>query len=95
MVDKTYLRANSRSTVRLIVCFAVELQSFVSDCTTPPTIEKLRSKGIPMHVYGVSVYYAYTGSQLNGHGGSRSKQIERGSNFDLENESCFFDTQEA
>ena len=34
--------------------------------------EKLRSKGIAMHVYGISVYYALTGNQLNALGQSRS-----------------------
>ena len=27
-----------------------------------PTIKKLRSKGVAMHAYGVSVYYTYTRS---------------------------------
>ena len=70
MVDKPYHRANSRSSPRPIARFAKELQRFVCDRTTPPIIEKLRSKGIAMHAYGVSVYYAYTGSQLNGPGWS-------------------------
>ena len=73
MVDKPYHRANSRSSFRPIVRFAVEPQSFVCDRATPPTIEKLRSKGVAMHAHGVSVYYTYTGSQLNGPGWSRSK----------------------
>ena len=33
--------------------FVVEIQR-----TTPPIIEKLRSKGVAMHAYGVSAYYA-------------------------------------
>ena len=45
----------------------------------PPIIEKLRSKGVAMHVYGVSIYYAYTGSQLNGPGWSHSKWTQRSS----------------
>ena len=65
MVDKPYRRVNSRSSPRPIVCFAEELQRFVCNHTTPPNIEKLQSKGVAMHAYGVSVYYAYTGSQLN------------------------------
>ena len=64
--DKPYHRANSRSSVRPIARFAVELQSFVCDGTSPPIIEKLWSKGVAMHAYGVSVYYRYTRSQLNG-----------------------------
>ena len=38
--------------------FIVEIQRFVCDRATPPIIEKLRSKGIAMHAYGVSAYYA-------------------------------------
>ena len=58
--------------VQVLDRFAVELQSFVCDRAPPPTMEKLRSKGVAMHVYGVSVYYTYTGSQLNGLGWSRA-----------------------
>ena len=65
MVDKPYHRANSHSSFRLIVHFAVELQSFVCDRTTPPTIEKLRSKGVAMHAFSISIYYEYTRSQMD------------------------------
>ena len=58
MVDKLYHRANPCSRLRPIARFVVEIQRFVSDCTTPPIIEKLRSKGVAMHAYGVSAYYA-------------------------------------
>ena len=68
-----YHRGNSRSSLRPIVHFAEELQCFVCDRATPLIIEKMRSKVVAMHAYGVSVYYAYTGSQLNGPGWSRSK----------------------
>ena len=95
MVDKLYHRANSHSSPRLIARFTEELQCFVCDRATPPVIEKLQSKGIAMHTYGVWVYYAYTGSQLNGPGWSCSKwmqKIEWESNFALDIESCrFFD----
>ena len=47
-----------QSSFRLIVHFVVEIQRFVCDRATPPIIEKLRSKGVAMHAYGVSVYYA-------------------------------------
>ena len=57
MVDKLYHRANPCSSLRLIVCLVVEIQRFVCDCATPPVIEKLRSKGVAMHAYGVSAYY--------------------------------------
>ena len=57
MVDKLYHRANPRSSLRLIARFVVEIQRFVCNCATPPIIEKLLSKGIAMHMYGVSAYY--------------------------------------
>ena len=77
MFDKLYHRANLCSGFRPIACFAVELQHFLCDRTTPPTIEKLRSKSVAMHAYGVSIYYTYTGSQLNGPGWSCSKWTQR------------------
>ena len=58
MVDKLYHRANPRSSLRLIARFVVEIHRFVCDCATPPINEKLRSKGVAMHAYGVSAYYA-------------------------------------
>ena len=57
MVDKLYYRANPRSSLRPIVRLVVEIQRFVCDRATPPIIEKLRSKGVAMHAYGVSAYY--------------------------------------
>ena len=65
IVDKLYHRANPRSSFRPIARFVVEIQCLVCDCATPPIIEKLRSKGIAMHAYGVSAYYAWTRNQLN------------------------------
>ena len=35
----------------------VEIQRFVYNRITPPIIEKLRSKGIAMHTYGIPAYY--------------------------------------
>ena len=58
MVDKLYHRANPRSSFRPTVRFVMEIQRFVCDRATPPIIEKLRSKDVAMHVYGVSAYYA-------------------------------------
>ena len=58
MVDKLYLRANPRSSFRLITRFVVEIQRFVCNRAIPPIIEKLRFKGVAMHAYGVSAYYA-------------------------------------
>ena len=58
MVDKLYHRANPRSSLRLIARFVVEIQHFVCDSATPPIIKKLRSKGVAMHAYDISAYYA-------------------------------------
>jgi hypothetical protein len=58
MVDKLYHRTNPHSSFRPIARLAVELQRFVCDRATPPIIEKLRPKGVAMHAYGVSAYYA-------------------------------------
>ena len=58
MIDKIYHRANLRSSFKPIVLFVVEIQCFVCDRATPPIIEKLQSKGITMHAYGISAYYA-------------------------------------
>ena len=77
--DKLYRTANSCSSLRPIARFAEELQRFVCDRTTPLLIEKLPSKGVAMHAYGISVYYAYTQSQLNGPGWSHSKCTQRSS----------------
>ena len=54
MVDKLYRRVNLRSSLMPIAHFVVEIQR---DRATPPIIEKLRSKGVAMHTYGVSAYY--------------------------------------
>ena len=56
--DKLYHRANPRSSFRATVRFVVEIQRFVCDRAAPPIIEKLRSKCVAMHVYGVSAYCA-------------------------------------
>ena len=48
----------TRSSLRPIARFVVEIQCFVCDRATPPIIEKLRSKGVAMHAEGVSAYYA-------------------------------------
>ena len=58
MVDKLYHRANPRSSFRPITHFVLEIQHFVCDCATPPIIEKVRSKAVALHAYGVSAYYA-------------------------------------
>ena len=51
-------RANRPTSLRPIARFALELERFVHDHATPTENEKLRSKGVAMHTYGVSVYYA-------------------------------------
>ena len=56
--EKLYPRANLPPSLRLIVHFTLELEGFVCDPATPTTNEKLRSKGVAMHAYSVSVYYA-------------------------------------
>ena len=58
MTDKHYHRTSPRSSSRLIARFVVEIEHFVYDHDTPPLIEKLRSKGVAMHAYSVSGYYA-------------------------------------
>ena len=44
--------------LRPVARFVVKIQQFVCDHATPSIIEKLRSKGVAMHAYGVSAYYA-------------------------------------
>ena len=53
-----YHRANLPPSLRPIARLAVELERFVCDRATPSIIEKLQSKGVAMHAYGVSAYYA-------------------------------------
>ena len=55
--DKLYHRANPPASLRLIVCFALEIVSFVCDRATCIENEKLRSKGVAMYAYSVSAYY--------------------------------------
>ena len=94
--DKLYDRANYLPSLRPIAHFAWELACFGHDRATPTIIEKLRSKGVAMHAYSVSVYYAWTGNQLNGPGRSCWKwtpKVALGSNFVDDNEwRFFFDT---
>ena len=74
------------------MCFAEELQRFVCDRATPPIIEKLRSTGVAVHAYGVSVYYAYSGSQMDLGGAVRNERKDRARvEFRLDSESRFFD----
>jgi hypothetical protein len=91
--ETLYHRANLPPSFRLIACFPLEIQRFIYDRAPLIKIEKLRPEGIAIHAYGVSIHYAYTGNQLNGHGRSRSKwtpKVELGSNFIVDNESRFF-----
>ena len=81
VVGKLYHRDNSRSSFRIITRFAVEPERLVWDRATPPIFKKLRSKGVAMHMYGVSVYHVWTGNQLNGPGWSRLKWKYRLSEF--------------
>ena len=66
MVDKLYHRANLRSSLRPIMCLVVEIQRFVCDRATPLIIEKLQSKGVARHAYGVSAYYRDPEMDLGG-----------------------------
>ena len=52
-----YNRANLPPSLRLIACFALELERFVHNRATPTNVEKLQSKVVAMQVYSVSVYY--------------------------------------
>ena len=65
---------------------------FVHDLATHIEIKKLRSEGVAMYVYSISVYYARTRNQLNGHGGlfKINTRIEQGSNFVVDNKSRLF-----
>ena len=57
-IELTYVQVLDRSRASLW-----SYKSFVCDRATPPTIKKLRSKGVTMHAYDVAVYDACTGSQ--------------------------------
>ena len=41
-----------------IARFALELECFIHDRATPTENEKLQCKGVAMHAYSVSIYYA-------------------------------------
>ena len=64
----------------------MELERFVCDRVTPTIIEKLQSKGIAMRAYGISVYYAYTGSQMDLGGAVQNGQKDR-ARFELQSSS--------
>ena len=66
IIENLYHRANLRPIAR----FALELERFVHDRDTSIENEKLCFEGVAMYAYGVSVYYAWTGNQLNGPGRS-------------------------
>ena len=57
IVTKQLWYPHPRSDFRPITHFVVKLERFLCDRTTPPIIQKLRSKGVTMHVYGVSAFY--------------------------------------
>ena len=52
------LELNSPASLRLIARFALEIARFVCDRATRIENEKLRSEGVAMYAYSVSVYYA-------------------------------------
>ena len=70
IIENLYHRANLPPSLRPIARFALELERFVHDRDTSIENEKLRFEGVAMYAYGVSVYYAWTGNQLNGPGRS-------------------------
>ena len=47
--------SNSPASLRPLVCFAYEIAHFVHDLATHIEIEKLRSEGVAMYAYSVSV----------------------------------------
>ena len=47
------------STIKLI-CVQISDCALCLHCDTPPMIEKLQSKGVAMHAYGISVYGSCT-----------------------------------
>ena len=63
------IRANWHSSP--IVHLAMALERFV--ITPLPTIKKVRSKGVTMYAYGVSVYYAHIESQMDLGGAVRNE----------------------
>ena len=64
MIYRVFREIGAAQKIRTQLKFVV--QRFVYDRAPPPTIEKLWSKSVAMHTYGVSVCHAYTKSQLNG-----------------------------
>ena len=54
--ENLYHRANLPPSLRPIVHFALELERFVHDRATSID-EKLRSEGVAMYAYSVSVYH--------------------------------------
>ena len=55
--DAWLISSTIEPNLRPIAHFVVEIHRFVCDRATPPIIEKLRSKGVAMHAYGISAYY--------------------------------------
>ena len=76
-----YHRANLPPSLRPIACFTLELEHLVHDRATPTEKEILRSKGIAMHAYSISVYYVWTGNQFNGLGWTQRSSYARTSSL--------------
>ena len=70
----------------------MELQHFVCDYATPPIIEKLLSKGVAMHAYGVSILLVnpksikWTWAEPF----EMDVKIKQGSDFDVDNSHRLF-----
>ena len=56
--ENLYHKANLPPSLRQIVCFALELERFVYDRAISIENEKLRSEGVAVYAYSISVYYA-------------------------------------
>ena len=73
IIDKLYPRADSSASLGHSRCFAQDIAYFVHDLATHVEMEKLRSEGVAMYAYSISICYVWTGNQLNGHEQGHSK----------------------
>ena len=96
--DAWLISSTIEPSLRPIVRFVVEIQRFVCDRATAP-IEKLRSKGIAMHAYGVSAYLRVTRKSIKWTWAvpfEMNIKIEQELNFVVDIDSqLFLDAQEA
>ena len=79
------------------MCLIVEIQRFVCDRATSPIIEKLRSKDVAMHAYGVP-HTTVTWKSIKwtwAEPFEMNVKIEQELNFVVDDSQLFFDAQEA